>query len=110
MTQARLGLKVKVVGQRSKSNMFLHGCYLLFQGQGQRSGSRSKVGSNFWRAAVDNRGSALLSAAKSRVITSLRCLCVCNQWVYADNRANAVDQRFNISCCQNIIGDPRWWP
>ncbi len=44
--------------------------------QSQRSGSRSKVGvkvmgrgqssrSNFWRAAVDIRGSALPSAAKS---------------------------------------------
>ena len=33
------------------------------QGQGQRLGSRS----NFWRAAVDNRGSALPSAAKSNM-------------------------------------------
>ena len=32
-----------------------------------------------------------------RVITSLRCffLCICNQWAYADNRAYAVDRRFN---------------
>ena len=37
------------------------------QGQGQRLGSRSKVEvkSNFWRAAVDSMGSALPSAAKS---------------------------------------------
>ncbi len=43
------------------------------RGQGQRSGSRSKVEVKvkgqvkvkFWRAAVDNRGSALPSAAKS---------------------------------------------
>ena len=27
-----------------------------------------------------------------RVISSLRCLCVCNQWVYADNRVNVVDR------------------
>ncbi len=46
----------------------------LLKGQGQRSGSRSKVKvmgqgqmsrSSFWRAAVDIRGSALPSAAKS---------------------------------------------
>ncbi len=46
----------------------------LLQGQGQRLGSRSKVKvtgrvqrsrSNLWRAAVDIRGSALPSAAKS---------------------------------------------
>ncbi len=54
--------------------MFLQGCYLALRsrskvgvkvigrGQGQRSGSRS----NFRRAAVDNRGSALPSAAKSK--------------------------------------------
>ncbi len=51
--------------------MFLHGCYLALgsrskvgvkvKGRGQRLGSRS----NFWCAAVDNRGSALPSAAKS---------------------------------------------
>ncbi len=71
----RLGLTVKVVGHRSRSNMFLHACYLALgsrskvkgRGRGQRSTSRSKVGSrsNFWRAAVDNRCSALPSAAKS---------------------------------------------
>ena len=54
-------------------NMFLHGCYFALrsrlkvgvkvkgQGQGHRSGSRS----NFRRAVVNNRGSALPSAAKS---------------------------------------------
>ncbi len=58
--------------------MFLHGCYLglrskvgvkvkgrvkvIGRGQGQRLGSRS----NFRRTAVDNRGSALPSAAKSK--------------------------------------------
>ncbi len=49
--------------------MFLHGCYLALR---SRWGSRSKVEgkfkgsrSNFWGAAVDNRGSALPSAAKS---------------------------------------------
>ncbi len=59
--------------------MILHGCYLALRSrskvgvmvkgrdEGQRLRSRSKVGSrsNFWRAAVDNRGSALPSAAKS---------------------------------------------
>ncbi len=79
MTLARLGFKVKVVGQRSRSNA-KKSCFditvTLIQGQGQRSESRSKVGvkvmgqgqrirSNFWRAAVDIRGSALPSAAKS---------------------------------------------
>ncbi len=41
-------------------------------GEGQRSRS------DFWRAAVDIRGSVLPSAAKNiRFITSLRCLSVC---------------------------------
>ncbi len=38
--------------------IFLHGCYLVLR---SRSGSRL----NFWRAAFDNRFSALPSAAKS---------------------------------------------
>ena len=53
--------------------MFGLHCLLPFKvkvkgrGQGHRSRSRSKVvsRSNFWRAAVDNRGLALPSAAKS---------------------------------------------
>ncbi len=57
--------------------------------QGQRSTS------NFWRAAVDIRGSALPSAAKregeSLPVKSV-CLCVCNPWAYAGNRADAVDR------------------
>ncbi len=59
--------------------VFLHHCYLALRskvgvkvkGQGQGHGSRS----NFWCAAVNIRDSALPSAM--RVITSLRCLCVC---------------------------------
>ena len=50
------------------------------QGQGQRSGSRSwvKVKVNFWRAAVDIRGSALLSAAKSKEKSlSVQGVCLC---------------------------------
>ncbi len=59
-------------------------------------------GSNFWRAAVDIRGSALPSAAKSNklkfgaIMESLPvqrvCLYACNQWAYADNCADAVDR------------------
>ncbi len=61
-------------------------------GQGQRS--------NFWRAAVDIRGSALPSAAMSKeepLPVQGVCLCACNQWAYADNRADAVD-RLLIQC------------
>ncbi len=57
--------------------------------QGQRSRS------NFWRAVVDIRGSALPSAAKSKeepLPVQKVCLCACNQWVYADNCADAVDR------------------
>ncbi len=58
------------MGQRSRSNAqnrvftWLLPCFKVkvkVRGQGQKSGSRS----NFWHAAVDNRGSALPSAAKS---------------------------------------------
>ena len=76
MTLARLGLKVKVIGQRSRSNA--KNCVLtsLYLALRSRSGSRSKVRvkvtgqgqrsrSTFWRAAVDIRGSALPSAEKS---------------------------------------------
>ncbi len=56
-----------------QKNVFLHGFYLALRskvgvnvkGQGQGHGSRSNIRSNFWHAAVDIRGSALLSAAKS---------------------------------------------
>ena len=44
----------------------------------------------FLCAAVDIRDSALPSAAK--IYKSLRSLCVCNQWAYADNCADAVDR------------------
>ncbi len=64
------------------------------QGQGQRSGSRP----NFWRAAVDNRGSALPSAAKSikshyqfKVFVCVSVICGCMRI----NRTYAVDRRFN---------------
>ncbi len=58
-------------------------------GQGQRQRSIFK------RATVDIRGSALPSAAKSsrsRYQSSGVHLCVCNQWAYAGNCADAVDQ------------------
>ena len=46
------------------------------KGQCQGHGQRSR--SNFWRAAVDIRGSALPSAASAIGVTaSLRCLSVC---------------------------------
>ncbi len=41
------------------------------------------------------RGSALPSAAKSKgELLSVQsvCLCACNLWAYADNRADAVDR------------------
>ncbi len=62
-------------------------------GQGQRSRS------NFWRAAVDIRGSALPSAAKSKeelLPVQSVCLCACNRWAYADYRADAVDRLFYL--------------
>ena len=70
MTVARLGLKVKVVRQRSMSSAKKkHHCYIAL---GSRTGSRSKVRvkvighrSNFWCAMVDIRGSTLPDAAKS---------------------------------------------
>ncbi len=60
---------------------------------GRGHGSRS----TFWRAAVDIRGSALPSAEKgNRSHYQFKvCLCVSNQWVYADNCAYVVDRRFN---------------
>ncbi len=51
--------------------------------------------SNFQRAAVDIRGSALPSAAKgnrSHYQSSGIRLCVCDQWAYAGNCADAVDR------------------
>ena len=61
MTLARLAMYVKVVGQMPEI-VFLHHfhCFKVkVKGQGQRSRS------NFWCEAVDIRGSALPSAAKS---------------------------------------------
>ncbi len=67
--------------------MFWHHCYLALK-------SRSKVGvkfkdhrsgSNFWRAAVDIRGSAVPSAAKKSHYQSKVFACV------AKNRLHAVD-------------------
>ncbi len=51
--------------------VFLHGCYVALRSRSKvgvkvkRQGQRSRSRSNSWRAAVDNRGSALPSAAKS---------------------------------------------
>ncbi len=68
-------MQVKVVGQISRSNAqnsVLTSQLPCFQvkvkgkGQDQRSGSRSKVKVNLWCLVVDIRGSALLSAAKSK--------------------------------------------
>ncbi len=61
------------------------------KGRAQGHDSRS----HFWRAAVDIRGSALPSAAKSEeesLPVQSVCLCVCNEWACADNRADAVDR------------------
>ena len=77
LTLVRLGLEVKVVGQRSRSNAkncvltSLLPCFKVkvkVKGQVQRSGSKfsSKVRPIFWHAAVDIRGSALPSSAKSK--------------------------------------------
>ena len=61
----------------------------------------------FGRTAVDIRGSALPTAAKSFLMFLLVCvsvehsnvfvgLCVSIQGAYTDNSADTVDQRFNI--------------
>ncbi len=64
------------------------------------SGSRSKVRVKFigqgqisgvQRSILDARLCRVQQRA-IRVIAILRCLCVSNQWAYADNRADAVDQ------------------
>ena len=63
--------------------------------------------SNFSHAAVDIRGSALPTAAKSneRVIASLRCVSV-NQWMYADNCEDAVDQLLIYLCACTYVLTP----
>ena len=60
------------------------------KGQGQGHGSLSKVQVKFWHVAVDIRGSALPSAAKSNESHYQSKVCVYNQWAYADNCADAV--------------------
>ncbi len=76
LTLARMGLWVKVVDQRSRSNAKNRLLTSLLPCLRSTSASRSKVWvkvmgqgqssrSNFWQAAVDIRGSALPSAAKS---------------------------------------------
>ena len=55
-------------------------------GQSQRSGS------NFLRTAGDIRSSALPSTVKSNKSHYQSKVCVCNQWAYADNFADAVDR------------------
>ncbi len=73
--------------QRSNAKIvFWPHCYLALRsrskvrikvkGRGQGHGSRSK--SNFWREAVDIRGSALPSAAKSKgESSSVKGICLC---------------------------------
>ncbi len=56
-------------------------------GQGQRSGSRSRSRSNFWHAAVDIRGSALPSAAKSEEESSVRGVCLCVEYLRRCSRS-----------------------
>ena len=70
---ARSSLKVKVVGQRSRSNTknsvltSLLPCFKVKgQGQGQARGQGHGSRSNFWHAAVDIRGSASPSAANRK--------------------------------------------
>ncbi len=63
------------------------------KGQGQRSG-KDQISGAQW--SIIGARLCRLQQRAIRVITSLRCLCVCNQWAYADNRANAVDRRFNV--------------
>ncbi len=84
MTLARLGLQVKVVGQRSRSNAKYRVLTSLLPsfkvGSRSHSRSHSRSKSTFWRAAVDIRGSALPSAAKSKeesLSVQGVCLCVC---------------------------------
>ncbi len=74
LTLARLGLQVRVVGQRSRSNAkngVLTPLLPYFKvkvkgwGQGQGRGQGHTSRSIFWHAAVDIRGLALPSAARS---------------------------------------------
>ncbi len=86
--------KAGIVGQGSTSNAqnrvsaSLSPCFKVkVKGQGQ--------GSTIWGATVDIRGSALPSAAKSNrshYQSSGVRVCVCNQWAYAGNCADAVDR------------------
>ncbi len=84
MTQGRLDLKVKVVGHVFTSPLPHFKINVKGRGQGQQ------LRSNFWCSAVDIRGSALPSAAKSS--TCLKCFCVCNQCTYADNCWDSVNR------------------
>ncbi len=78
--------------------VFWHHCYLALRsrskvgvkvmGQGQTSGAqRSILGA--WLCRVQLRA--------VRGITSLGCLCVCNQGAYTDNSADSVGRRLSTS-------------
>ncbi len=93
--------------------VFWHHCYLALRsrskvgvkikGQGQGQMSRS----TFRRAAVDIRGSTLPSAAKGNRYrghyqSSCVRLSVCDQWAYAGNCADTVDQLLITSGFQDL--------
>ena len=64
--------------------------------KGQGKGQRSR--SNFRRAAVNIRGSALPSAVKGNKSHCQSKLFVCNHWPYANNCTDVVDRLLIIDC------------
>ena len=85
-----LGLRSEVMGQGKRSRSQVE-----VKGQGELSGAqRSILGTRLCR--VEQRV-IITGLEQRRVITIPRCLCVCvcNQWAYTDNCADAVDRPFN---------------
>ena len=100
LTLARLAMKVKVVGQRSRSRAkncvftWLLPCFkvrIKGRGQGQRSGSRSWVTVMGQGQGAQQSIGARLCRVQQTAIGVITSLCVCDKWVCADNRTDAVD-------------------
>ncbi len=76
--------------QVPKIVFWLH-CYLALRSKVGRQGQRSRSNSGTQRSIL---GARFCQVQQSRVVTSLRCLCVCNQcqWAYAGNSMDAVNR------------------
>ncbi len=108
--------QVGIVGQRSRSNAksrFLTSLSHCFKvkvkgwDQGQRLGSRSrtKVKFKFLPCSSQYQGLAFTGCSKEQqppLPVQSDCLCVCNQWAYADNCADAVIDRLLIFICYQM--------